>query len=224
MTRTRDRKQTTLGALKTLALGGILAAAVAIATTSAATNPAKPGLGKQVDQDVCRQAAAAIELDRRLPRMMLSTISLIETGKWIRGTRENVAWPWTINAQGKSHFYRTKRAAIEAVKQLQAQGFRSIDVGCMQINLRYHPDAFASLEDAFDPRLNVSYAAEFLQTLRKQGRTWNTAIGYYHSRTRAHYLPYQRKVQRLWRAERRRVALERRAKRREAALRPVRVH
>ncbi|NQV20496.1 MAG: transglycosylase SLT domain-containing protein [Rhodospirillales bacterium] len=172
----------------------------------------------------CLQAAQEVERDTGLPRMLLSAISLVETGKWDRATRANIAWPWTVNARGQSHYYRTKGAAVAAVRRLQDSGIRSIDVGCMQINLRFHADAFSSLEQAFDPDTNVAYAAKFLKKLRKKGLTWNTAIGHYHSRNRVYYLPYRKKVQNLWRAERRRVAQERRATQREAASRLVAVH
>ncbi len=38
------------------------------------------------------------------------------------------------------------------------RGVQSIDVGCFQINMYYHPGAFATLEQAFDPRANAAYA------------------------------------------------------------------
>ena len=47
---------------------------------------------------------------------------------------------------------QTRQQAVAAVQALQARGVRSIDVGCLQVNLMYHPIAFASLDDAFDPR------------------------------------------------------------------------
>ena len=31
------------------------------------------------------------------------------------------------------------------------RGVRLMDVGCMQVNLQMHPDAFPSLDAAFDP-------------------------------------------------------------------------
>jgi hypothetical protein len=161
------------------------------------------------DRAACLDATRIVERETRLPRMLLSTISLVETGKWDRATGENTAWPWTVNVRGTSRYYKTKSVAIAAVRRFQSSGLRSIDVGCMQINLRFHAKAFPNLEQAFDPYANVSYAAKFLKHLRKKGRSWNTAIGHYHSRMRIHYLPYRKKVQNLWRAERRRVALER---------------
>ena len=55
---------------------------------------------------------------------------------------------------------------MRAVRKLQRRGVRNIDVGCMQVNLRYHPKAFKSLGQAFDPRANAAYAAGFLRKLR----------------------------------------------------------
>ena len=45
-------------------------------------------------------------------------------------------------ALGKDRFFSSKAAAITAVRKLQADGVRNIDVGCMQVNLKYHPKVF----------------------------------------------------------------------------------
>ena len=68
----------------------------------------------------------------------------------------------------------------------------------MQINLRYHPEAFASLEAAFDPAENLGYAARFLGNLRARYGSWTAAIGRYHSAT-PRLGPYRVKVFRAWR-------------------------
>ena len=59
---------------------------------------------------------------------------------------------------------------MAAVRAMQANGVRSIDVGCGQINLMYHPDAFPNLELAFDPQANAAYAARFLKALSRADR------------------------------------------------------
>ncbi len=97
------------------------------------------------------------------------------------------------------------------MRRLSARGVRNIDVGCMQVNLRYHPDAFASIEAAFDPATNVAYAARYLMSLNQATRSWSQAIGRYHSATPERGLAYRRKVEKLWTSERRRYAAVRRA-------------
>ena len=91
---------------------------------------------------------------------------------------------------------------------MKARGVRNIDIGCMQVNLFYHPDAFDSLEAAFDPATNTAYAGDLLRRLQNTHRSWSRAIAFYHSATRKYALPYLRRVQRLWLVERRREAVE----------------
>ena len=88
------------------------------------------------------------------------------------------------------------------VRSLRAQGRTNIDVGCMQINLFYHPDAFASLEEAFDPAANVAYAARFLKERFGLTRSWPQAAALYHSASPEKNRPYRDKVLTLWKQER----------------------
>jgi hypothetical protein len=94
-----------------------------------------------------------------------------------------VPWPWTVNAQGQGYYFDSKKDAIAFVQELQAQGVSIIDVGCLQVNLYYHPNAFASLDAAFDPATNVAFAAKFLTELKSETGDWSVATQYYHSRT-----------------------------------------
>ena len=73
--------------------------------------------------------------------------------------------------------------------------FRSIDVGCMQINLSYHGKAFKSIEDALDPQQNVAYAARYLKSLyENNNKDWLKAAMAYHSTTPHKALRYKKKI------------------------------
>ncbi len=134
------------------------------------------------DALVCMDATQKFEKEYQIKEHLLSTISSVETGRWDANRKRNVAWPWTVNAQGKGYFFNSKAEAVREVKRLQAAGVKSIDVGCMQINLAYHPKAFRSIEEAFDPQKNVEYGAKFLKTLySKKGNDWIKAAMAYHS-------------------------------------------
>ena len=147
------------------------------------------------DAYACMNATIELEEQYGIQKHLLTTISSVETGRWDAATRQNVAWPWTVNAQGKGTFYPSKAEAIRAVKKLQAQGVKSIDVGCMQINLVYHPDAFENLEEAFDPKANVAYAAEFLKSLyESRGQDWIKAAMAYHSSVPVKAQRYKKKI------------------------------
>jgi len=127
-----------------------------------------------------------------------------------------IAWPWTVYAEGRGRYLPSKAAAIKEVETLKAKGVKNIDVGCMQINLHYHPDAFSDLEAALDPKENTLYAAKLLKSLREESRSWNIAIAHYHSRTQKFNVPYRLKVLKIWQKERRKDTDERMAAAREA--------
>jgi hypothetical protein len=127
----------------------------------------------------------------------MRAIALVETGRPAPSGAVH-PWPWTINVGGIGHFYETKAEAIAAAQAFQAQGIKSIDVGCMQINLMYHPQAFASLDDAFDPQHNAAYSARFLGALYRATGNWPAAAAAYHSQTPDIGADYERRVLALW--------------------------
>ncbi len=153
---------------------------------------------------LCRAAIAAVERTARMPDHLLAAIGRVESGRPDGGSGEWHPWPWTINAEGQGAFFESKAEAIAAVRALQARGVRSIDVGCMQVNLMHHPDAFASLEQAFDPPANVAYAARFLTSLFGQTKSWPKAAALYHSATQELGDAYRRQVEAAWSGESRR--------------------
>ena len=141
----------------------------------------------------CRQAIRAAEVGAGIPNQLMAAIGRIESGRRDAQGQIN-PWPWSINVEGTDHIYETRAEVIAAVQTYQAQGKRSIDVGCMQVNLMYHPNAFATLDQAFDPATNARYAAKYLRELFTQTGTWEKATAYYHSANPEHGTPYQQKV------------------------------
>ena len=127
----------------------------------------------------------------------MGAIGLVESGRRDADGRSG-AWPWTINAEGYGRHFASKAEAVAAVQDMRARGVRSIDVGCMQVNLMHHPAAFASLDDAFDPALNARYAARFLNQLRAQTGSWPRAVAGYHSFTPDLGERYAAKVLAAW--------------------------
>jgi hypothetical protein len=134
---------------------------------------------------LCETAIASAEYAGHLPPRLLGAIAMVESGRFDETAKAVRPWPWTTNAEGEGHFYPSKADAIGAVRALQMRGVQSIDVGCMQVNLMFHPDAFGSLDEAFEPSINAAYAARFLNRLHAPGDDWAKAIGAYHSETAA---------------------------------------
>jgi Transglycosylase SLT domain len=181
----------------------VIVAMIAVFTPVEST-AGPPRNGSDNPWTLCARTAAAIEIREDLPPHLLAAISKVESGRWLASERAVRAWPWTVTAGGKGQFFATMEEAIEAVRALQAKGRRNIDVGCMQVNLHHHPDAFEDVPAAFDPAQNIAYAAGLLQRLRSEARSWPKAVAYYHSRTASLNGPYRRKVFRVWLEEWRR--------------------
>lgn len=147
------------------------------------------------DSMVCMNATQKMEKVYQIKKHMLTTISSVETGRWNAAQKQKTAWPWTVNAQGKGMYFDSKAEAVKAVKNLQAKGVKSIDVGCMQINLAYHPEAFDNIEEALDPQANAEYGAKFLKNLyENNGRDWIKAAMAYHSSVPHKALKYKKKI------------------------------
>jgi soluble lytic murein transglycosylase-like protein len=144
----------------------------------------------------CRIAIAAVEPGSGLPPGLLLAIALVESGRAdpARGGRLE-PWPWAYNLEGEGRFPATRAAAVAEVAALRESGRRSIDVGCMQINLLHHPGAFRDLDQAFEPEANVRYAARFLRDLHARfGGNWAAAIANYHSGEMERGLLYHRRI------------------------------
>lgn len=147
---------------------------------------------------LCTRHLPRYEREYGIPTHLLSAIASTESGRYHQGLKLNIPWPWTINTGGKGYYYDSKAEAVAAAKKFRARGMKSMDVGCMQVNLQHHPDAFASLEQAFEPQYNVAYAAGFLRALYQSENSWKKAAAGYHSKTPSRGSEYVGRVYGSW--------------------------
>ena len=159
----------------------LLGALFAVAPLASIVQAQVLGAGGAAPGVDCRAAAAAFEQSAKLPPGLLLAIGQVESGRADETTGEINPWPWATNNAGEGHFFASAQEATAWVAAEQAVGNRSIDVGCFQVNLHYHPDAFGSLIEAFDPYANARYAANLLNRLHDQSGSWPAAIALYHS-------------------------------------------
>ncbi len=150
------------------------------------------------DALLCLKETARRERADGIQTNLLSAIALVESGRYSKEYPSGIAWPWTVTAEGKGGFYPSKKEAVAAVRELQAKGIENIDVGCMQINLKYHPDAFDGVEEALTPSANIAYAAEFLKRNYEETKSWGIAATRYHSKTDNKALRYEDKLLDAW--------------------------
>lgn len=174
-----------------MAICGMLALASSWATVAVAA----PGVPNEA---LCAAHIGELERQYDIPTQLLNAISVVESGRYNRESKATLAWPWTVTAEGEGKYFPSKDEAVAEVKRLKARGIKNIDVGCMQVNLHYHPKAFTSLEDAFDPASNIGYAARFLKGLFTATNHWITAASYYHSQTPSLAAAYRERLMKVW--------------------------
>lgn len=182
---------------------GLLSVACSGAGWLAGAGPSAAGPALPDPWRLCPEAIAGQERAQSIPKHLLSAIALAESGRKHPTLGKRMPWPWTVMAEGQGRYLPSKAAAVAEVRQLQARGVRNIDVGCMQVNLYYHPEAFFSLDQAFEPSVNVAYAGGFLRDLFEATGSWQEAAGLYHSATPEHKIPYRQRVITNWNEQQR---------------------
>ena len=146
--------------------------------------------------NLCEKTINNIELQTDIPKGLLLGIGKAEAIRKLNN--KYIIWPWTINHAGKSLFFDTKKQMTNYVfKNLQKNDL-NIDVGCMQINIKWHKNNFKKIADMFEVSPNISYAASFLLQLKNKHGSWDKAIKHYHSSDPKKNIPYLIKVKSFW--------------------------
>jgi|GEM_PF-2243057 len=144
---------------------------------------------------LCDTAARRAASQTGVPLDILVAVTRAETGRTTNGRFHS--WPWTVNMAGRGYWFPTRTAAHEYARDQSEAGLRSFDIGCFQINHRWHAGEFASLDAMFDPMKNARYAAQFLRQLHLETGDWSLAIGAYHSRTPKYAKRYRERISRI---------------------------
>jgi transglycosylase-like protein with SLT domain len=169
------------GEMRGLASCGSKLTAYLLVLTCAFWTSINTRLEASTGAEICQDAARYAASKTGVPVTILQAISLTETGRKKNG--EFAPWPWTVNMEGKGVWFDSRQAAFDYATKNFDRGARSFDVGCFQLNFRWHGKAFPSLEAMFDPNANAIYAAKYLLTLYAEMGNWESAVGAYHSRT-----------------------------------------
>ena len=132
------------------------------------------------DSRLCDESIEIVAASSFVPREVLYKIARLESGRHMDG--RHVSWPWSLNNGGKGYFLKDSATALSTLSSLRAKGKTNIDVGCMQLNIRWHADFFDSLQQMMNPLDNVRYAARYLEQLYKETGSWEKTVKFYHSR------------------------------------------
>ncbi len=141
---------------------------------------------------ICLRAASDAATSTGVPYDVLQAIAVVETG------RDGQPWPWTVNVGGDGHWFDTVAEAEAHVADVLDQGVTNVDLGCFQLNYRWHADAFTSIADMLDPDRNATYAAEFLAKNYAESGDWASAAAAYHSATPEYAEAYRTKFETVY--------------------------
>ncbi|WP_417411118.1 transglycosylase SLT domain-containing protein [Hoeflea sp.] len=129
----------------------------------------------QAATGVCEAEILAAARAHGVPPGILHSVGLTETG------RKGSLYPYALNIEGRTVYAKSRAEALREFDQARAQGKTLIDLGCMQINHRYHGAEFKSVAAMLEPHANVDYAARFLSRLHARHETWTMAVARYHA-------------------------------------------
>lgn len=171
---------------------GNLSPTLRVLVTASCVSTAMPGHSRGSSPDLCLKAAAQASAETGVPYEVLVAIATVETG------RDDQPWPWTVNYGGEGHWYDSAIDAAKGVDRALRDGATNIDLGCFQLNYRWHASAFVSIEEMLDPARNASYAAEFLSQHYAKTGDWALAAAAYHSGTPEFAAVYQDKFEAVY--------------------------
>ena len=140
------------------------------------------------DAGMCDRAAEDAAARTGVPVWVLFAITRVETGR--DQGQGRMPWPWATNVDGIGQWHPNRDAAERAIAAARRAGHRSIDIGCFQLNHRWHGQHFPSPAAMLSPRENADYAAAFLSRLYREFGDWDAAVAAYHSRTPVHAARY----------------------------------
>lgn len=131
----------------------------------------------QLQANQCLKAIDLVKNQTTVPKLILLKIAKVESGVGLHKT----PWPWAIQIQGKSYYFKNRSAAQIYIQKLLSLGIENFDVGCFQINWRWHKDKVRTPQELLNPFKNTAIAIQFLSELKAQHHSWLKAVSYYHS-------------------------------------------
>ncbi len=146
------------------------------------------GWGDAARGESCLEHIGAAETQLGIPKGLVLSISLVESAL------NGAPYPYAMNVRGRTIYDRSARAAARHLRDRAGRLNRHIFVGCMQLSLTYHHQAFQPVERIIAPHDNVWYGAQYLRRLHGRVGSWTRALQRYQGGTRRQQSAYVCKV------------------------------
>jgi soluble lytic murein transglycosylase-like protein len=119
-----------------------------------------------------------IEKQYHIPPHLSYAIALAESGRTKEGRL--IPWPWTLNVEGKGHYFNSRREAEKFIDKTLKSG-KNFDGGYMQQSWRWQKHRYQHPYETLDPRINIVRGIETLLEWYQKTGSWVEAIGHYHA-------------------------------------------
>ncbi|QBB14542.1 transglycosylase SLT domain-containing protein [Edwardsiella piscicida] len=113
--------------------------------------------------------------------LIIYSVSLAESASG-RGNDSISPWPWTLRVPDAPYYEKSEEKAKERLVELIRLYGGRIDVGFMQVNLRWNGHRVSSPTDLLNPETNVMIGSEVLsEAIKSSPSDLEFGIGRYHS-------------------------------------------
>jgi hypothetical protein len=121
-----------------------------------------------------------IAMEKGVDPYLLYAVALLESARVSDGLA--APWPWALNRGGKTLYPENPEQAIAQLRASLAERNMMIDVGLMQVNLRWHGRRVDKPEDIIDPVINLRIGADILaEAIASAPGDLALGVGRYHS-------------------------------------------
>jgi hypothetical protein len=121
-----------------------------------------------------------IAMERGLDPYILYAVALVESARI--NARLAAPWPWALNRQGRPIIPSSRLEARGILNDALNKGIRSIDVGLMQVNVRWNGHRVHRPDDLLDPETNIRVGADVLtEAIDSAPGDLALGIGRYHT-------------------------------------------
>lgn len=123
----------------------------------------------------------AASQDSGIDALLLYAIAVTESNR-AHGQGMAGPDPLAIRACGQAHYPKTRELAEQKLKEIMSSGCTNVDVGLMQVNLRWNGSRVDSPFLLFDAQINANTGSKILyEAMQSSPHDIRTAIARYHN-------------------------------------------
>lgn len=112
--------------------------------------------------------------------LLIYSVALAESA-YERGNGHVSPWPWTLRSKNGAHYALTRSESEDELAELIQDHGNNVDVGWMQISLRWHRNKAATPSHLLNPETNVMIGAKILkEAIDSSPNDYLLGVGRYH--------------------------------------------